>query len=406
MFQEVRKEEQRKYGIDYEDDYDYMRHLKDRQEFSEDMEVMLVGPAALQSQPKAVNRFHLPPEVFASAKEEKVGMLEKAAPVGLTSETLRYGPEVHETLYALDDDFDFDNPDNELEDDFIVQAGGEMAEGETCEDADAGPSYAMEQFGEDRDYASDEADFSDEDSDGSEESGDERMSCFTGASRMTSATIRRNEGLQLLDEQFESVLKQYDDMDVGDIQHEDISGPLPQNNILLQNILREHEQKQNVGTMKDIMNDDMEDFNMKDFIMSRHGEQQNEDQRKKKTKEDYVFVAVEEKRRDDDCESIISTYSNLHNRPVYWSEPRRKKTSSSRVSESIEVQVKEPRERPKTIREATETLEEKKARKRAVKEDRRLRRQEKKEHKTAFKNEEKKQMKESAGTRGGIVGFV
>ena len=46
---------------------------------------------------------------------------------------------------------------------------------------------------------------------------------------------------------------------------------------------------------------------------------------------------------------------------------------------------------------------EKKARKQAVKEERRLRREEKKAHKTAFKMEETKQLREIACNRSGIV---
>lgn len=56
----------------------------------------------------------LPSSVFESDFEESVGYLNKAAPI--------YGPRLDidpEIVAALDDDFDFNNPDNILEDNFI-----------------------------------------------------------------------------------------------------------------------------------------------------------------------------------------------------------------------------------------------------------------------------------------------
>lgn len=61
----------------------------------------------------------LPSSVFASEFEEDEGMLRKAAP--------RSGPRPDldpDIVAALDDDFDFENPDNQLEDDFIVKIMG------------------------------------------------------------------------------------------------------------------------------------------------------------------------------------------------------------------------------------------------------------------------------------------
>ena len=51
--------------------------------------------------------------MLPSAEEEPVGMLNLAAPRGLD---LSLDPDI---VAALDDDFDFENPDLELEDDFI-----------------------------------------------------------------------------------------------------------------------------------------------------------------------------------------------------------------------------------------------------------------------------------------------
>lgn len=59
----------------------------------------------------------MPSSVFQSDFEEPVGLLNKAAPVqGLR---LELDPDV---VAAMDDDFDFENPDNILEDNFIELA--------------------------------------------------------------------------------------------------------------------------------------------------------------------------------------------------------------------------------------------------------------------------------------------
>lgn len=59
----------------------------------------------------------LPSSVFASEFEEDVGLLNKAAPI--SGPRLDFDPDI---VAALDDDFDFDDPENMLEDDFILQA--------------------------------------------------------------------------------------------------------------------------------------------------------------------------------------------------------------------------------------------------------------------------------------------
>lgn len=62
----------------------------------------------------------LPSSVFASEIEEPVGLLNKAAPI--------HGPRPEldpDIVAALDDDFNYDDPDNVLEDNFIELANQE-----------------------------------------------------------------------------------------------------------------------------------------------------------------------------------------------------------------------------------------------------------------------------------------
>jgi len=62
-------------------------------------------------------KVQLPSSVFASQVEENVGLLNKAAPEsGLR---LDLDPDV---VAAMDEDFDYDDPENQLEDDFIALA--------------------------------------------------------------------------------------------------------------------------------------------------------------------------------------------------------------------------------------------------------------------------------------------
>lgn len=111
-----RKEEQRKYGIYFDDDYDYLQHLKD-------VNTLTVEWERVDSTTSKINESHnapkinLPSSVFASNVEEKVGLLNKAAPIsGLQ---LDLDPDI---VAAMDDDFDYDNPENQLEDNFMELA--------------------------------------------------------------------------------------------------------------------------------------------------------------------------------------------------------------------------------------------------------------------------------------------
>lgn len=74
------------------------------------------------NEPKPVsNTLNLPSSVFASEFEEDEGLLRKAAPQSGPRPDLE--PEI---VAALDDDFDFEDPNNELEDNFMEMAmGGE-----------------------------------------------------------------------------------------------------------------------------------------------------------------------------------------------------------------------------------------------------------------------------------------
>lgn len=111
-----RKEEQRKYGIYFDDDYDYLQHLKDVNTLTAEWERVDSTTSKINESYNAP-KINLPSSVFASNVEEKVGLLNKAAPIsGLQ---LDLDPDI---VAAMDDDFDYDNPENQLEDNFMELA--------------------------------------------------------------------------------------------------------------------------------------------------------------------------------------------------------------------------------------------------------------------------------------------
>lgn len=97
----------------------------------------------------------------------------------------------------MDEDFDFTNPDNELEDNFIELAEGVASEEELDEEFE-GDGYGSEEADDLGSLHGSFHSFSDE----------ETKSRFTAYS-MTSSVIRRNEQLTLLDDRFEKVREQF-----------------------------------------------------------------------------------------------------------------------------------------------------------------------------------------------------
>uniref|UniRef100_A0A2M4A2Q8 Protein LTV1 homolog n=1 Tax=Anopheles triannulatus TaxID=58253 RepID=A0A2M4A2Q8_9DIPT len=303
-----RKTEQAKFGIYYDDDYDYLQHL--REPGRNEVYWEPIDTKATKEQPGAKNvRIQLPSSVFASEFEEKEGIMKKVA-------NARPGPRPDwdpEIVAALDDDFDFDNPDNVLEDDFmdrVMQAGGAAGDDDLLEDGEDGED-------EDDEFDSDgaEDDYSDEERDGLGPLGDEfgreeTKSRFTEYS-MSSSVIRRNEQLTLLDDRFEKFYEQYDDPEVGALDCEEIEGHVEVNDdVLLQYAEAYHREN------GDEHIDEKEKKWIKQRVLKFHEEDDGE--------EELVEMPVEdEEEKKWDCESILSTYSNIYNHPKLIDEPKR-----------------------------------------------------------------------------------
>lgn len=378
---EKKKEELTKYGIYFDDEYDYLQHLKDT---NEGYDLEPVEQKFRVNAPQEV-KLHLPSSVFPTDVETEVGLLNKA--VAITGPQPDWDPDIVE---GLDEDFDYNDPDNVLDDDFMLKANAPK-NGSMEED---------DEYGSDEDFGSDKADFSDDD--GEHMFMDEETKTqFTNYS-VSSSVMRRNEGLTLLDDRFEKLYEQYEDTEIGALDHEDIDGC--QGSHVLDSILEEFEMGQEEKKFKDIKN---------------YNEEVDVDSDKDC---DIVQMVIEEPKEKWDCESILSTYSNLYNHPKLIQEPQNKKkielTSKLKIPSDIfdkpgltrKQLEKEIRQNLKsdctsTFRPKDESTEEKRIRKAAIKQERKERREEKKTNKQLFKSEKKRQEKEVLNLHNNLQGM-
>lgn len=416
---EKRKEELKKFGIHYDDDYDYMQHLKKRENdvVWEYMENPNQAKNTKEDESKARNMLVLPSSVFASEFEESEGMLNKAAPQ--PGPRPDWDPDV---VAALDSDFE-DN--EELDDDFVMQA---MEGDEDDDDDEEGEWEDEEEDGEnDMDFDSDNLNDDDENEDElmdrlaplmrkSRFDEEETKSRFTEYS-MSSSVIRRNEQLSLLDDRFEKFYASYDDPELGDLALDDIEGDWHQKHPVVMQCFKEF--KKQTDDLKYDKEWDRE--RVKKYANVVEGEQDP-------TEELVDYEVEDDKEKKWDCESILSTYSNIYNHPKLIDEPRSKRreatiqidpktglpTNVLRGGTDGQLTAKalanladdSPNATgPKSlcaksvistlsvlsIRPKDETPEEKKERKRLLKDYRSERRIEKKANTEAFKEEKKRQ---------------
>ncbi|XP_047221841.1 protein LTV1 homolog [Girardinichthys multiradiatus] len=419
---EKMREEQRQFGVFFDDDYDYLQHLK---EASGPTELVAAGPSYFDSgssdfrdeeeenKVETVSKdipeatIHLPSSVFASEFEEDVGLLNKAAPV--SGPRLDMDPDI---VAALDEDFDYNNPDNMLEDDFMLKAN--RADGAL----DAEGCYDDEDEWEDTDEEGDfesEGGFSgDEHMEGDGHDGEflfmneETKSRFTEYS-LTSSVMRRNEQLTLLDDRFEKFYEQFDDDEIGALDNAELEGFIEPDSARLEEVIKDFFKQKEKDSLRP------EDLGPKELPVVKEEEDEEEEM------ETVVIDASQEKW---DCETIISTYSNLYNRPKVIKEPPKPKPIRVSNKTGIPLDVLPSRgltakqaERMTRIndsdlprmstqaRSKEESKEERKARKHVIKEERKERRVEKKANKEAFKEEKARQEKQMLNLRTNIQGL-
>ncbi|KAJ7402832.1 hypothetical protein BTVI_82967 [Pitangus sulphuratus] len=422
--EEQRREEQRKYGVFFDDDYDYLQHLKEASGPSE----LVPSVRGQQSRIVVTNEGHiedeiqrisapsikLPSSVFATEFEEDVGLLNKAAPV--SGPRLDFDPDI---VAALDDDFDFDNPENILEDDFVLQANEPQKRGSDAEDEDEwedmeDDSDEKDSCSSDKDYDS-EGPLSDDGVNGQRKEflfmQEETRSRFTEYS-MTSSVIRRNEQLTLLDDRFEKFYEQFDEDEIGALDNVELEGYINTDNARLQEVLNDYYKEKAKNCVK---LDALEPYEDLDSPANEESEEE---------KEEIVSVVIEEPKEKWDCESILSTYSNLYNHPTLIKEPSKPKPIKISQKTGIPLHVLPQKgltakqvERMQMIngsdlpkastqpRSKDESKEDRKARKQAIKEERKERRMEKKANKLAFKLEKTRQEKELLNLKQNVQGL-
>nr|CAG4643314.1 EOG090X08PQ [Ilyocryptus agilis] len=420
-----KKKAQVEFGIFFEDDYDYMQHLKD---VTQTMEWELVEDNANSRVWKAPAvkgisnyKLNLPSSVFQSQVEEEVGLLNRAAPHSGPRPDL--DPDV---VAALDDDFNFEDPENELEDDFIALANAKSnSEPEYSQDEDCDDSVDEldDMLGDLRSVGADSGEQRWPNTE------DENKSRFTEYS-MTSSVIRRNEQLSLLDDRFEQLMAQYDDDEMGALHNEEIEGYIEPKDSRLMKLAEEFENERMVG------------FKLNEEIGKTARAEVEGALEKYLENYDSEEVGDSSSSGDDDmperkwdCESILSTYSNAYNHPKLISEPSSTKIKvCAKTGVPLDVLGKPGLTRKYlnqldheaglcddgkcadtrsiisslstiSIRAKDETPEQRKERKQLVKEYRRERRTEKKANTIAFKEEKKLQEKQALNNRINVHGM-
>uniref|UniRef100_A0A3Q2NRT7 Protein LTV1 homolog n=1 Tax=Fundulus heteroclitus TaxID=8078 RepID=A0A3Q2NRT7_FUNHE len=423
---EKRLEEQRKFGVFFDDNYDYLQHLK---EASGPSELVATAPSFFdggssdfrdeeeenkvetvsEHTPEAT--IHLPSSVFASEFEEDVGLLNKAAPV--SGPRLDMDPDI---VAALDEDFDYDDPDNMLEDDFILKANCAAGALETEGHFDDDDDDEWEDTDEEGDFDS-EGGFSGDDHMEGDGHGreflfmdEETKSRFTEYS-LTSSVMRRNEQLTLLDDRFEKFYEQFDDDEIGALDNAELEGFINPDSARLEEVIKDYFKQKEKDSLRP------EDLGPKELAVVKEEEEDEEE-------EEMETVVIEASQEKWDCETIISTYSNLYNRPKVIEEPSKPKPIRVSNRTGIPLDVLPSRgltakqaERMTRINDSDlprvsaqartkeESKEERKARKQAIKEERKERRVEKKANKVAFKEEKARQEKQMLNLRTNIQGL-
>ncbi|KAM5163091.1 protein LTV1 homolog [Mantella aurantiaca] len=422
---EKRRAEQRNYGVFFDDDYNYLQHLKEAgpaelvpsDTGGPQSRIIVTDDGKVDVKPIQPPTINLPSSVFASEFEEDVGLLNKAAPVrGLC---LDLDPDV---VAALDDDFDFSDPENQLEDDFILKATDLCSEVKrNDDDGDDDEWEDVDDEGEDADESQDD----DFDSDGplsdDESRGEdgpmkeflfmqeETKSRFSQYS-MSSSVMRRNDQLSLLDERFEKFFEQFDEDEIGALDNTELEGFIQTDSARLQDVVDDYFKQKAKDCVK--LND----------LKPREGLDLIEEERE--DEEEMQTIVIEEPSEKWDCESILSTYSNLYNHPKIIKDPPKTKPIKVSAKTGIPLGVlpeKGPSakqvERMERIndgdlprvstqqRSKHESTEERKNRKQAIKEERKERRVEKKANKLVFKVEKSRQQKEQLNLRQNLQGL-
>ncbi|KAJ7508634.1 Low temperature viability protein-domain-containing protein [Mycena galericulata] len=462
------------YGVYYDDsEYNYMQHLRPVGVQEDGVESVLVEAPSVskKGKGKGISLKDLPEGVLASSSElPRTYESQQAIPASISGFQPDMDPHLRQVLEALEDDAFVED---DLEDDFFGElvADGERGsddevdfdfseqgvdgtpedEQEEATDEAAGWEARFAQFKKVQSGSREKSDDGYDDSEGGDTVGRlPEMSVIGGKGKkrrkgtsdasgysMSSSSMYRNEALQTLDERFDQmILKQYNSEDESepsedDLQDEDDAPELITSRedfeSMMDEFLNDYEilgrkmkpklegdsGAEKLDTLRRAMGQDER------VRVERDGEDEEED--------DILMPFDIDDRKDRwDCETILTTYSNLENHPrlirardanarkklpvpkihldprtglpsvVPDANPKPPPKTKARVSFASDSESEssddDGRPRVETIkRDRNESKEAKKARKAAVKEERQARRVDKKATKEMFGAELKTQ---------------
>ena len=352
-------EEQRKFGIYFADEYDYLQHLKSTTAMREATLLKKEAPLPLD----------LPSEVFPS-KSLLPPILSFEPFSDLQNEFAD-----KEIEAALEGQFDFSDPEGMLEDDFVFQAN-QVPEGELFYGEYGAPP---EQWAE---LMGDFNPWSKEDIVEGQFCNDDKQSKFTDCS-MTSSAVARNEGKQMIDAQFDRLIEEYDGGMTGEQEDEivavdDITRGSDQ---LLERVLKQ---------FKQIRFEDTSVNKPGDSVRINEDVDSSSDSDIDSKLEALYFQSPD--REQWDCESILSTYSNLYNHPKLITLPVRNRqtnevTNKEEIGSTSTGGVSVLSDRRAHLRVRGESAEVKRERKMLVKRERQEAREMKKQTKQIYKTE-------------------
>jgi protein LTV1 len=397
-------EEQLNCGVYFDDGYDYLQHIRERE----------FASYSMMENPKSNNarwdKATLDGQ-FDDAESAISGMTGRLHAIDMgegknynaMKATAAEGPAVHcdpeiaQTLMDAFEDFDED-----LEDDFIARA---MQEPDQTPDS-AGHDGISDWFAREdahkrahqqrslRDHLDGDDDEYDTCSESSGSEGDGRETTKSERSRfteysMTSSAVPRNPYQSEVDDHFEHMFADYDDTEIGALDHENVTGHVGLNNEALMRVITALRPSDKPIDLPE------------DGVVLRECDVHSDSDREI-TEED---IFGKEKPKDKwDVDSILSTYSNIYNRPKIICSEKKLQLSKDGfpIDESDRTPIKyklidEDFDRikyiPPNVRQRDETKEESRARQKIQREEKRLRRMEKKNNQIAFKIEEIKQRK-------------
>ncbi|XP_058789809.1 protein LTV1 homolog [Phymastichus coffea] len=394
---EIQKEAIHKYRVCFDHDYEYLKNLTDVRRLDNEEEAHSSDITSELTDTKIT----LPSSVFQSNVEEKVGLLNKA--IASTGLNLNLDSDV---VAALDDDFDFDDPNNQLEDNFMELANQQLPFDECDEEYN---EEFDDNFDEDFDgetYYGDNVQFESLDCPFANE---ETKSRFTEYS-ISSSVMKRNDQLTILDDKFEKLYADYDEHIVGSLDCEEIEGNIEIDSERLLQISNQYNEENEVVNVAELMKDKM---NLQTELQNSSDVDSDN--------EPINAVTIHCDKNKWDCESILGLYNNKNNLPQTISERKDHQTIKINTKTGIPTNSEQclrniravnlPPELRSTIQKSmnsqrtctlnksvysrpkNESPEERRQRKQLVKDERKERRKERKINLLAFKEEEKKQKK-------------